>query len=180
MAELLEATLERSRLPGRAPAPSARSRPRAGSRTSRSWSGWRASSTPIARSRVPELAPLEEFLQAISLVHRPGRPRARREPGNPDDPAQRQGPRVRGGVHDRLRGGGLPPQRAPSRRKKRRRSAGSSYVGITRAKRRLWLTHARSRRVFAGREVGICLALSLRAARGSWSSARKGRGAEGA
>ena len=29
------------------------------------------------------------------------------------------------------------------------------YVGITRARKRLWLTHARSRRMFAGREVGI-------------------------
>ncbi|HEX6585527.1 MAG TPA: UvrD-helicase domain-containing protein [Solirubrobacterales bacterium] len=29
------------------------------------------------------------------------------------------------------------------------------YVGITRARKRLWLTHARSRRMFAGRETGF-------------------------
>ncbi len=29
------------------------------------------------------------------------------------------------------------------------------YVGITRARKRLWLTHARSRRLFAGRETGF-------------------------
>ena len=29
------------------------------------------------------------------------------------------------------------------------------YVGITRARRRLWMTHARSRRLFAGRETGF-------------------------
>ena len=47
--------------------PSGRSRPRAGSRTSRSWSGSRRSSTPTARSRAIRVPPLEEFLQAISL-----------------------------------------------------------------------------------------------------------------
>jgi ATP-dependent DNA helicase UvrD/PcrA len=29
------------------------------------------------------------------------------------------------------------------------------YVGITRARQRLWMTHARSRRLFAGRETGF-------------------------
>jgi DNA helicase-2/ATP-dependent DNA helicase PcrA len=29
------------------------------------------------------------------------------------------------------------------------------YVGITRARKRLWMTHARSRRIFAGRETGF-------------------------
>ena len=29
------------------------------------------------------------------------------------------------------------------------------YVGITRARKRLWMTHARSRRLFAGRETGF-------------------------
>ena len=55
-----------------------------------------------------ELPPLEEFLQADLALHRPGRPAARREPGHADDPAQRQGPRVRRGLHHRLRGGRLP------------------------------------------------------------------------
>ena len=30
-----------------------------------------------------------------------------------------------------------------------------AYVGITRARKRLWMTHARSRRMFAGRETGF-------------------------
>ena len=30
-----------------------------------------------------------------------------------------------------------------------------AYVGITRARKRLWMTHARSRRLFAGRETGF-------------------------
>ena len=38
--------------------------------------------------------------------------RDEREPGHPDDAPQRQGPRVRGGLHDRLRGGRLPALRS--------------------------------------------------------------------
>ena len=37
----------------------------------------------------------------------------------------------------------------------RRRSAASATSGITRARKRLWMTHARSRRMFAGRETGF-------------------------
>ena len=46
-----------------------------------------------------------------------------------DDPPQRQGPRVRGRVHDRLRGGRLPAHRARSRRATSRRSAASATSG---------------------------------------------------
>ena len=40
-----------------------------------------------------------------------------------------------------------------------------AYVGITRARKRLWLTHARSRRLFGRPRDRLPLALPLRAAR---------------
>ena len=45
------------------------------------------------------------------------------------------------------------------------------YVGITRARKRLWLTHARSRRMFAGRETGFPRGSSP-SSRTSWWSGR--------
>ena len=89
--------------------PSARSRPRAGSRTSRSWSASRASSTPTASSRVrARCTPLEEFLAQISLVSEQDDIRDEESLATLMSAAQRQGPRVRRRVRDRLRGGRLP------------------------------------------------------------------------
>ncbi len=55
-----------------------------------------------------EIAPLEEFLQAISLYTDQDDMTPRRVQGHADDPPQRQGPRVRRGLHHRLRGGRVP------------------------------------------------------------------------
>ena len=55
-----------------------------------------------------DVGPLEEFLAQISLYTDQDSLQDRREPVHADDPPQREGPRVRRGVHDRLRGGGLP------------------------------------------------------------------------
>ena len=72
VAELLEALAGASPATSTRCGPSARSRPRAASRTSRSWSAW---PREFDANRAPRAtAPaLEEFLQEISLVHRPGR-----------------------------------------------------------------------------------------------------------
>ena len=61
--DLLEETLDETGYLRGAARPSARSRRRAGSRTSRSWWAWRASTTPTR----PRSRPLEEFLQQIAL-----------------------------------------------------------------------------------------------------------------
>ncbi len=55
-----------------------------------------------------DTSPLEEFLAQISLLSEQDCAQGRREPDHPDDPPQRQGARVRGGVPDRVRGGRLP------------------------------------------------------------------------
>ncbi len=101
-----------------------------------------------------ELAPLEEFLQAISLY-------------TDQDDLERGESRVTLMTLHNAKGleyeavfmigceeGVFPHNRAleEGEEEEERRLC---YVGITRAKRRLWLTHARSRRIFAGREVGI-------------------------
>ena len=85
------------------------SRPRAGSRTSRSWSAWPPSSTPTASSRArASCPPLEEFLEQISLINEQDALTDDATEGDADDAPQRQGPRVQGRVHDRLRGRRLP------------------------------------------------------------------------
>ena len=81
--------------------------------------------------------------------HRAGRPARGGEPGDADVAPQRQGPRVRGGVRDRLRGGRLPAL-ALARGGQRRGGAPARYVGVTRARERLWLTYARRRSLHGG------------------------------
>ena len=65
-----------------------------------------------------DLSPLEEFLQQISLYTEQDGAARRRVADHADDPPQRQGPRVRHGLHRRLRGG-LLPARARARRGRR-------------------------------------------------------------
>jgi DNA helicase-2/ATP-dependent DNA helicase PcrA len=101
-----------------------------------------------------ELSPLEEFLQAISLY-------------TDQDDLERGESKVTLMTLHNAKGleyeavfmigceeGVFPHSRAleEGEEEEERRLA---YVGITRAKKRLSLTHARSRRIFAGREVGI-------------------------
>ncbi len=101
-----------------------------------------------------ELSPLEEFLQAISLY-------------TDQDELRRGESRVTLMTLHNAKGleyeavfmigceeGVFPHMRAleEGEEEEERRLC---YVGITRAKSRLWLTHARSRRMFANREIGI-------------------------
>jgi DNA helicase-2/ATP-dependent DNA helicase PcrA len=101
-----------------------------------------------------ELQPLEEFLQAISLY-------------TDQDDLQRDESKVtlmtlhnaKGLEYDAVfiigcEEGVFPHSRSleEGNEEEERRLA---YVGITRARKRLWMTHARSRRMFAGRESGF-------------------------
>jgi DNA helicase-2/ATP-dependent DNA helicase PcrA len=101
-----------------------------------------------------ELAPLEEFLQAISLY-------------TDQDDLDRDESKVtlmtlhnaKGLEYDAVfiigcEEGVFPHSRSleEGNEEEERRLA---YVGITRARKRLWMTHARSRRLFAGRETGF-------------------------
>ncbi len=101
-----------------------------------------------------ELQPLEEFLQAISLY-------------TDQDDLDRGESKVtlmtlhnaKGLEYDAVfiigcEEGVFPHSRSleEGNEEEERRLA---YVGITRARKRLWMTHARSRRIFAGRETGF-------------------------
>jgi DNA helicase II / ATP-dependent DNA helicase PcrA len=101
-----------------------------------------------------ELEPLEEFLQAISLY-------------TDQDDLKRDESKVtlmtlhnaKGLEYDGVfiigcEEGVFPHSRSleEGNEEEERRLA---YVGITRARKRLWMTHARSRRMFAGRETGF-------------------------
>jgi DNA helicase-2/ATP-dependent DNA helicase PcrA len=101
-----------------------------------------------------ELAPLEEFLQAISLY-------------TDQDDLSRDESKVtlmtlhnaKGLEYDAVfiigcEEGVFPHSRSleEGNEEEERRLA---YVGITRARKRLWMTHARSRRMFGGRETGF-------------------------
>jgi len=101
-----------------------------------------------------ELEPVEEFLQAISLY-------------TDQDDLKRDESKVtlmtlhnaKGLEYDAVfiigcEEGVFPHSRSleEGNEEEERRLA---YVGITRARKRLWMTHARSRRVFAGRETGF-------------------------
>jgi ATP-dependent DNA helicase UvrD/PcrA len=101
-----------------------------------------------------ELQPLEEFLQAISLY-------------TDQDDLKRDESKVtlmtlhnaKGLEYDAVfiigcEEGVFPHSRSleEGNEEEERRLA---YVGITRARKRLWMTHARSRRMFAGRESGF-------------------------
>ena len=95
---------------------------RAGSRTWRSSSRWRASTT-VARGRHPRRLPRAGVAGGRRRPDpRRGRPR---RPGHADDPAHGQGPGVPGGVPHRDGGRGLPaPALADQRRRSWKRSAG--------------------------------------------------------
>ncbi len=101
-----------------------------------------------------EISPLEEFLQAISLY-------------TDQDDLRRDESKItlmtlhnaKGLEYDAVfiigcEEGVFPHSRSleEGNEEEERRLA---YVGITRARKRLWLTHARSRRMFAGRETGF-------------------------
>jgi ATP-dependent DNA helicase UvrD/PcrA len=101
-----------------------------------------------------EIAPLEEFLQAISLY-------------TDQDDMSRDESKVtlmtlhnaKGLEYDAVfiigcEEGVFPHSRSleEGNEEEERRLA---YVGITRARKRLWMTHARSRRLFGGRETGF-------------------------
>jgi DNA helicase II / ATP-dependent DNA helicase PcrA len=101
-----------------------------------------------------EIAPLEEFLQAISLY-------------TDQDDLDRDESKVtlmtlhnaKGLEYDAVfiigcEEGVFPHSRSleEGNEEEERRLA---YVGITRARKRLWMTHARSRRLFGGRETGF-------------------------
>ena len=101
-----------------------------------------------------ELSPLEEFLQAISLY-------------TDQDDMKRDESKVtlmtlhnaKGLEYDAVfvigcEEGVFPHSRSleEGNEEEERRLA---YVGVTRARKRLWMTHARSRRLFAGRETGF-------------------------
>ena len=135
------------------PATCASSRPartrrtRAGSTTCRNWSTSPASSKrPRADLDEPDAAGADR----VPRAGRAGRrrrldPRRRRRHGHADDPAHRQGAGVPGRVPDRHGGGVFPHSRAlsdPAELAEERRLA---YVGITRARERLYLSRALSR-----------------------------------
>ena len=112
--ELLEETGYKEAL-----GPSGRSRPRAGWRTSRSWYGLRASSTPTPRRRHARRVPA-----ADRAARGRGQDPRRRGPRDADDDAQREGPRVPDRLHDRDGGRASSRTRARSRRATSRRNAG--------------------------------------------------------
>ena len=129
--------------------PSARSRRRAGWRTSRSWSAWRASTT-----RRPEEPSVEEFLQQIALF------------SEQDNLRDEQGLVTLMTLHNAkglefgtvfiigMEDGVFPHSRAieAGDLEEERRLA---YVGITRAKRELYLTYARTRALFGNRDWNL-------------------------
>ena len=102
------------------------------------------------------VAPLEEFLQQISLYTEQDGLQDGEEGGadHPDDPPQREGPRVRHGLHRRLRGGLLPTLRALEEggEEEERRLC---YVGITRARAPPLHDWARERRLFGRAERNL-------------------------
>jgi DNA helicase-2/ATP-dependent DNA helicase PcrA len=101
-----------------------------------------------------EISPLEEFLQAISLY-------------TDQDDLKRDESKVtlmtlhnaKGLEYDAVFIIGCEEGVFPHSRSLEEGNEGEErrlcYVGITRARKRLWMTHARSRRMFAGRETGF-------------------------
>ena len=118
-----EAVLQRDAATWKRWRPSARSRPKAGPRTSRRWSAAPPSSTSSASARAR--ARCRRWRSTCSRSRStPSRTRSQRRAGagDADDPAQRQGPRVRHGLRRRLRGRRLPAH-AGARRGRRRGGA---------------------------------------------------------
>ena len=151
VAELLEARCSRAATSKRC-RPSGRSRPRGGSRTSRSWSASRPSSTPTASSRAPASSRRwRSSSQQISLY-------------TDQDDLKRDESKVtlmtlhnaKGLEYDAVfiigcEEGVFPHTRALEEgdEEEERRLC---YVGITRARKRLWMTYARSGGCSAARE----------------------------
>ena len=99
---------------------------------------------------------LDEFLESVALVSDSDELDAAGTPGVAHDPAHRQGPRVPRRVPGRARGRRLPPPRAPSRtRSQLEEERRLCYVGITRARRQLYLTHAWSRTLWGSTSHAI-------------------------
>ena len=135
------------------------------------------SSTPTAsRGRQRGLRRWRSSSQQISLYTEQDSIRDDESAGHADDAPQRQGARVRRRLHDRLRGGRLPAHARvdEGNLEEERRLC---YVGITRARERLYLTCARRAPLFGGARLQHALALPRRAARPSSPSATDG-GAE--
>ena len=108
MAELLEAALSETRLPGRAGG-RAHDRGRGPGREPRGAGRRRRRVRRQPRARGRGRGAAAGGVPAADLpLHRAGRPARGRVAGHADDAAQRQGARVRGGLHHRLRGGRLP------------------------------------------------------------------------
>ena len=107
---------------------------------------------------------LDGFLQEISLYADIDALADTSVADHADDPAQRQGPRVPGGVHRRHGGGRLPPP-ALARRAEHRGGAPPGLRGITRAMDRLYLVHARARNLWGGRSTAC--------RRASWPRSRR-------
>ena len=118
-----------------------RSRPRAASRTSRSSSAWPPSTTSAPRTAASTASCRRSRLYADTDAFADTE-----RAGHPHDPAQRQGPRVPGGVHRRHGGGRLPAPALPRRAEPRRRS-GASPTSASRAPwtASTWCTPARAR-----------------------------------
>ena len=144
------------RLPGGAPGRAHDRGRRGGSRTSRSWWAWRASTTPTGRAsrRLGGVPPADRALL------RAGRAARRRGHRHADDAAQRQGPRVPDRVHDRHGGRASSRTRARSRRATSRRSGGSATSASRARERELYLTHARTRALFGGARLEPAAAAS--------------------
>ena len=143
--------------------PSARSRPRAGRRTSRSWSAVAAEFDANRELEgESELSPLEEFLQQISLYSE--------QDGLRDESVITLMTlhNAKGLEYDTVfivgcEDGAFPHMRALEEggEEEERRLC---YVGITRARRRLYMTWTRERRLFGRAERNLPVALRRRAA----------------
>ncbi len=86
---------------------------------------------------------------------RAGQPARRAGPRDAHDDAQRQGARVRHGLHHRDGGAGVPALARRSRRATSRRSAGSPTSGSRARARELYLTSARTRALFGNRDWNL-------------------------
>ena len=96
----------------------------------------------------------------------------RRRPRHADDAAQREGPRVPGRLHHRLRGGRVPALALARRGRPSRRSGASATSAITRALRDLTLLYARRRTLFGAQSLRAAQPLPRRDPAGADRRAR--------
>ena len=95
---------------------------------------------------VPETGVLAEFLERVSLVADSDEiPEQRLGRGHPDDAAHRQGPGVPGRLRHRLGGRHVPAHAGAGRPAELCEERRLAYVGITRARQRLYVTRAKVR-----------------------------------